>query len=87
VKDGPPIPAMTIEISATGLSAILSTAINVGDIVNLHPIAGGTVSGQAKHNMGKVYGFQFLGLTEEQSQKIVEDCRHLPIYNPKHLGI
>jgi PilZ domain len=86
-KEGQLIPAMTIEISVTGLSAVLSSPINVGDFVELSPIAGGTVRAQARHNVGKVYGFQFFELAARRSQKIAKECCHLPIYSGNHLGI
>jgi hypothetical protein len=87
VKDSPQIPAMTLEISVRGLSAVVSSPINVGDIVDLCPIAGGTVTAQARYSVGKVYGFEFLKITEKQVRKIAKECENLPTYNGKRMGI
>lgn len=87
VKGGLHIPAMTIEISVSGLSAVLSSPINIGDLVDLQPIAGGSVTAQVRHHVGKVYGFQFLGLSEKQSRAIAKECQKLPVYKANHLGI
>jgi hypothetical protein len=78
---------MTIEISVTGLSAIVSSALNIGDAVELHPIADGIVCAEERHNVGKLYGFEFVGLTAKQRRKIARECRDLPIYNRNSLGI
>jgi hypothetical protein len=87
VKDGPQIPAMTIEISVSGLSAVLSAPVTAGEVVELCPIAGGTVTAQVRHAVGKVYGFQFLKITQKQMRKIIRECLNLPIYTGNHLGI
>jgi hypothetical protein len=86
-KDGLPIPGMTIEISISGLSAILSSPIGVGDIVDLTPIMGTRVTAQVRRNVGKLYGFEFLGLASRQARKIKNECRKLPLYLPNNLGI
>ena len=87
VKDGPQIPAMMIEISVSGLSAVLSSPVKVDDVVELCPIAGGTVTAQVRHAVGKVYGFQFLKITQKQVRKITKECQNLPIYRGNHMGI
>ena len=86
-QGGAQIPAMTIEISVSGLSAVLSSAINIGDMVDLHPVTGDTITAQARHKVGKIYGFEFLGLTQKQSERIEIQCRRLPRYVRNHLGI
>lgn len=81
-SDGKTIPAMTLEISAGGLSAVLASPTRVGGIVELRPVAAGAVKAQVMHNVGKVYGFEFQELTEDQVGKLRDICRRLPRYPP-----
>jgi hypothetical protein len=37
--------------------------------------------------IGKIYGFEFLNLTAEQTQQITENCKMLPLYLGESLGI
>jgi hypothetical protein len=85
--DGASMRGITIEISETGTSAIIANSLKVADTVELEPIAGGTVRAAVRHNVGKVYGFEFLNLTVEQSARIRESCKLLPRYLSKALGI
>jgi hypothetical protein len=84
---GPPIPAITLEISDDGLSAILSVPVHVGDTVQLEGIAVDMVSAQVRRQIGRVYGFEFPQLTREQASKIQNDCRRLPLYPSNRTGI
>jgi hypothetical protein len=74
------IEGMTLEISESGLSAVLSSPVKIGDSVQLEPIASGTVTARVRYNVGKVYGFEFLQISEIQIEKLRDDCRRLPHY-------
>lgn len=84
---GPAIAAMTLEISEGGLSAVLSSPVKIGAAVQLEPVASGAVIAQVRHNVGKVYGFQFVKISEEQIDKLRDECRRLPLYPPNRMGI
>jgi hypothetical protein len=55
--------------------------------VELEPIAGGKVQAVVRRNLGRVYGFEFLSLTAEQTQLIVATCKRLPVYKGNSLAI
>jgi hypothetical protein len=85
--DGAVMPGISIEISASGLSAIIADSLKLNDTVELEPIATVRVQALVRHNIGKIYGFEFLNLTAEQTQRITESCKMLPLYKGKSLGI
>ncbi len=85
--DGAPIPAMTLEISEGGLSAVLASPLNLGGTVQLESVAPGAISAQVSHKVGKIYGFEFLKLTEEQATRLRFICGRLPRYPDNKLGI
>jgi c-di-GMP-binding flagellar brake protein YcgR len=85
--DGLAMQAITIEISQSGMSAITADALSVNETVELEPIAAGKVSARVHRAIGRVYGFEFLNLTPEEGQKIMEICKSLPLYRGKSLGI
>lgn len=85
--DGLVIPGISIEISASGISAISASPLKINETVDLAPIANGKVLACVRHNVGKVYGFEFLNLTPDQTQQIIDNCRFLPLYRGKSLGI
>jgi hypothetical protein len=78
---------MTLEISESGLSAVLASPVQLNGTVQLEPVAGGSVTAQVRHNAGRVYGFEFLQITEEQTHKLRDLCRRLPRYPPNKMGI
>lgn len=86
-SDGASVQGMTIEISESGTSAVTPATLNLDDTVELHPIGGGTISAQVRHRVGRVYGFQFLHLTAEQTMKIRETCKALSPFQGDRLGI
>ena len=86
-SDGVATPGISIEISVSGISAISAYPLKLNDTVELAPIADGKVLACVRHNMGKIYGFEFLNLTPEQSQRITDRCKCLPLYRGKSLGI
>jgi PilZ domain len=87
LADGVVVRGVSIEISASGMSAITANSLKLNELAELEPIAGGRVQAQVRHNIGKVYGFEFLNLTAEQTQQITERCKLLPRYQGNTLGI
>jgi hypothetical protein len=85
--DGVIMRGISIEISASGLSAIIAQSLKLNDTVEIEPIAAVRVLALVKHNIGKIYGFEFLNLTTEQTQRITDSCKMLPLYKGKSLGI
>jgi hypothetical protein len=78
---------ISIEISTSGISAIIAESLKVNDTVELEPIADIKALAMVRHNVGKIYGFEFLNLTAEQTHRITERCKLLPRYQSKSLGI
>jgi len=78
---------MSLEISESGMSAMIGDVLQVGDTVELEPVAGGRVSALVRRHSGKIYGFEFRNLTPAQSRRIVESCELLPLYDSKTLNI
>jgi hypothetical protein len=85
--DGTSIPGISIEISQSGISAITADPLKVNDTIELEPIAGGKVSAMVRRNIGRVYGFEFLNLTPDQTKRILESCKMLALYQNTTLGI
>lgn len=85
--DGVIMRAISIEISVSGLSAITAASLTMNDKVELEPIAAFKIFALVKHNIGKIYGFEFINLTPEQTHRITEICKLLPLYRGKSLGI
>ena len=85
--DGAVQRGISIEISVIGLSAITSDSLRADDTVELEPIAGGKMQAVVRRNLGRVYGFEFLSLTAEQTQLVIESCKRLPVYKGNSLGI
>ncbi|MGA2019719.1 MAG: PilZ domain-containing protein, partial [Candidatus Sulfotelmatobacter sp.] len=87
-SEGLIVRAMTLEISEGGASAMLASPVKIGESVKLEPIASGMVTAQVRHKVGKIYGFQFLQISEAQRDKLRDDCRRLPVYPPNNkMGI
>jgi hypothetical protein len=80
-------PAMSVEISEYGLSAVTGISLNVGDLVELEPIGGRSVTAVIRRRFGRFCGFEFLNLSTEQAEKIREMCRRLPQYRSKTLDL
>jgi hypothetical protein len=78
---------MSVEISEYGLSAVTGMILNVGDLVELEPIGGSSVSAVIRRRFGRFCGFEFLNLSTEQAEKIREMCRMLPQYRSKTLDL
>jgi PilZ domain-containing protein len=84
---GGAIPAMTLEINESGLSALVGATLKVGDRLELEPIAGGRTSAIVRRTVGRVSGFEFLDLSPEQAQDIRDRCKRLPLFRGEKLGL
>src|SRR5579884_4183260 len=71
LSNGSTVRAMSIEISESGMSALLSESLRPGEIVKIGPVPGGKASAMIKRQNGKVYGFEFLNLAWPQLRQIV----------------
>jgi hypothetical protein len=85
--DGASIPAMSIEISESGISAITAGPLRLNETVELEPVAAGKVLALVRRDIGRVYGFEFINLSAEQVQRIRESCKMLARYQGSRLGI
>jgi hypothetical protein len=85
--DGEITRAITLEISASGVSAITERSLRLNDTVELEPIAGSKVLAVVRRNVGRIYGFESLALSSEQAHTVVERSKLLPRYQGKSLGI
>ncbi|MGC1372293.1 MAG: PilZ domain-containing protein [Candidatus Sulfotelmatobacter sp.] len=73
-RDASIIPAMTLEISEMGLSAVLAYDLKIGETVKLYHFAGETWIAQVRHKVGKIYGFEFLDPSDEQVGRLRDIC-------------
>ena len=60
-------------MSTSGLSAMVSGALCEGDTVTLEPVAGGPASARVRHQLGRLYGFEFVDLSAEQTAQIEQN--------------
>jgi PilZ domain len=82
------IPAMTLEVSEGGLSAVLVSELKIGETVKVYPVAGETLTAQVRHRVGRVYGFEFLEVSDRQAIRLRHTCSKLPRYpNDNKMGI
>jgi hypothetical protein len=72
--------AMMFEMSEGGMSAATPNILLVGEHVELYPVVGLRVYAVVRRKNGAMYGFEFIGLTEEQGTKIREKCASLPLF-------
>ena len=86
-KGAPAVRGISVEISESGMSALVGDELAVGDTVDLEPVAGSRISALIRRQMGKIFGFEFLNLTSAQIQRIGEICATLPHYQSKTLDI
>jgi hypothetical protein len=78
--NGAAMPAISVEISESGMSAVAEGKLKVGETVELAPVAGGKVSALVRHKLGGLYGFEFAAPSAEQVRRIAENCRKLGRY-------
>ncbi|MFY9978403.1 MAG: PilZ domain-containing protein [Candidatus Sulfotelmatobacter sp.] len=79
-SDASIIPAMTLEVSERGLSAVLASDLKIGETVKLYPLADETWTAQVRHKVGKIYGFEFLDPSNQQVVRLRDICSRLPRY-------
>ena len=72
--------AMTFEMSEGGISAATPNILLVGERVELYPVVGHRVQAIVRRKNGAMYGFEFVGLTPEQKEKIRGKCESLPLF-------
>ena len=79
-KDGAQEQGTSFEISAGGMCAATTAKFAIGEEVELSPVAGARVRATVRRNQGAMYGFEFRGISEELQQKILEQCKKLPLF-------
>lgn len=79
-KDGIEFPATSFEISESGMSAATPNYLNIGEVVELYPVAGGWVKAVVRRKVRAMYGFEFLGLTHRQKSELQKMCEKLPLF-------
>jgi hypothetical protein len=75
---GDTYPAITMEISESGLSALVPVQFEAGEKVILNPIGGRAAAAVLRRYVGKVCGFEFVDLSAEQLDFLRERCQRLP---------
>jgi len=83
----PEIQGMTLEISECGTSVMAGASLNVGDTVEMKPVGGGTATAVVRRTFRRLYGFEFLNLSPEQTERINEMCKMLPLYRSRILDV
>jgi hypothetical protein len=78
---------MSVELSQSGMSAIIQGALRPGDVVRLQPVTGVTTAAVVRHKLGMLYGFEFLELAREQAGKIAERCRQCEPWRTNARGV
>lgn len=74
------MPGISVEISASGMSAMVSGLLREGETVELEPVAGGRTRAPVRHKLGRLYGFEFVALTTDQVARITEGCQRFSKY-------
>jgi PilZ domain len=73
-QDGGCLEGVSVELSQSGMSAMIQGPLRPGDVVRLQPVTGVTTAAIVRHKLGMLYGFEFLELAGEQVGKIAERC-------------
>jgi PilZ domain len=81
--DGAIIPGISVEMSESGMSAVASGLLKVGQRVELERVAGGSLWAEVRHKLGGLYGFEFVELGEKQVRRIAENCKKLDVHRGK----
>ena len=74
-QDGASFEGISVEISQSGMSAMIQGPLKPGEVVRLQPVTGVVTAAVVRHKLGMLYGFEFLELAHEQAVKIAERCR------------
>jgi hypothetical protein len=77
---------ISIEMSESGMSAMVNGVLQVGQTVELEPIAGDRAPALVGHKLGQLYGFEFVGLTQRQVDRIAETCKKLGRHRSHAIG-
>jgi c-di-GMP-binding flagellar brake protein YcgR len=87
LANAPQVRGMSVEISESGMSAMVGADLKVGDAVELEPVGGGICAAVVRRSFGKLCGFEFVNLSPEQARKIREACTMLPLYYSETLDL
>ena len=79
-EQGLDVDAMTFELSEGGMSAATPNLLTVGEKVEISTIAGTKLKAVVRRKNGAMYGFEFVGLTEEVRERIRNTCKGLPMF-------
>ena len=74
-QDGACFDGISVEISESGMSAMIRGVLKPGDVVRLQPVTGVVAAAVVRHKLGMLYGFEFVELAPEEARKIAERCR------------
>jgi hypothetical protein len=86
-SDGVEVRGMSMEISEGGMSLLATASLKVGDLVELEPIGGEPAKAILRRIVGKLYGFEFLGLNSLQLKRIRRMCKMLPPFQSRTLDV
>lgn len=79
-NDGIEVPGTSFEISESGMSAATPNYLNIGETVEIFPILGLWVKAIVRRKVRAMYGFEFVRLTEEQTNGLRKLCAGLPLF-------
>jgi hypothetical protein len=74
-QDGACLDGVSVELSQSGMSAMIQGSLRPGDVVRLQPVTGVVTAAVVRHKLGMLYGFEFLELAQEQAGLIADRCR------------
>ena len=86
-SDGASMKGISIEISRSGMSAITCDSLKLDETVEVESIDVMLLGAVVRRNLGRVHGFEFVKLTTEETQRIVDHCQMLAVYQTSSLGI
>ena len=86
-QDGAYLDGVSVEISESGMSAMIRGTLAPGDVVRLQPLMGVTTAAVVRHKLGMLYGFEFLELERDQAGKIAERCRQCEPWRSSARGV
>jgi len=86
-QDGACLDGMSVELSQSGMSAMIQGPLKPGDVVRLQPVTGVITDAVVRHKLGMLYGFEFLELACEQAGKIADRCRKCEPWRSNARGV
>ncbi len=86
-EQGLNLDAMTFEMSEGGMSAATPNMLAIGEKVEVRTIAGQAVKAVVRRKHGAMYGFEFVGLSEELRGRIRQICEGLPLFTSMLDGV